>query len=87
MEHSNQICIATLFALREFLNDYQIEGMSVDAPSPGNRSQPNNENVVLDRPTLLQLQEKWISLTSFIRDGKRLHEGVLNALEEADRLM
>ena len=25
--------------------------------------------------------------TSFIRESKRLHEGVLNALEEADRLM
>ena len=24
LEHSNQICIATLFALREFLNDYQV---------------------------------------------------------------
>lgn len=33
------------------------------------------------------LQEKWGSITSFIRESKRLHEGVLNALQEMDHLM
>ena len=28
-----------------------------------------------------------MEMTQFIRDSKRLHEGVLNALEESDRLM
>ena len=26
LEHSNQICIATLLALKEFLGDYRIKG-------------------------------------------------------------
>ena len=31
LEHSNQVCIATLFALRDFLNDYRIGDSAADA--------------------------------------------------------
>ena len=30
---------------------------------------------------------KWIEVTTFIRESKRLHEGVLNALDDLDRLI
>ena len=36
---------------------------------------------------MIKLQEAFVTVTSFIRESKRLHEGVLNALEELDRLM
>ena len=31
LEHSNQICIATLMALKEFLSDYRVESGPVEA--------------------------------------------------------
>ena len=75
LEHSNQICIATLSALRDFLHDYQIGGGEQNPQAP------------LSRPELISLQEAFVAATSFIRESKRLHEGVLNALEEVDRLV
>ena len=36
---------------------------------------------------MIKLQEDWFAATTFIRDSKRLHEGVLNALDEADRMI
>lgn len=36
---------------------------------------------------MIKLQEAFVAATSFIRESKRLHEGVLNAIEELDRLM
>ena len=41
----------------------------------------------MSRPEQLELQEHWDRHTSFIRESKRLHEGVLNALQEMDHLM
>ena len=35
----------------------------------------------------MDLQVKWIEVTTFIRESKRLHEGVLNALDDLDRLI
>ena len=32
-ERSNQICIATMFALRDFLNDYQVGDGAADGPA------------------------------------------------------
>ncbi len=41
----------------------------------------------MSRMETLDLQEDWVTHTTFIRESKRLHEGILNALDEVDRLM
>lgn len=41
----------------------------------------------MSRTETLDLQQDWVAHTTFIRESKRLHEGILNALEEVDRLM
>ena len=41
----------------------------------------------MSRPDMNELQERWITTTTFIRESKRLHEGIMNALDEMDRLM
>ena len=84
-ERSNQICIATMFALRDFLNDHQIGDGAADGPA--NTVSGSRKEDPLSYSERLKLQEDWVAATSFVRDSKRLHEGVLNALEEADRLM
>lgn len=47
----------------------------------------NGANAPMSRNDMLALQQDWVSHTTFIRESKRLHEGILNALDEADRLI
>lgn len=77
LENSNQVCISALNAIRDFFNDYRIgEGEDGRAPT-----------AVFSRDHLLDLQAHWAKVISFIKDSKRLHEGVINALNEADRVV
>ena len=76
-----------MFALRDFLNDYQVGDGAADGPANTAAGNVSRKEDPLSYSERLKLQEDWVAATSFVRDSKRLHEGVLNALEEADRLM
>jgi len=78
------------------LLEYRVEGAdsqdlqragSTRSLTPSMQNSTAVNNTPLSRPEMNELQESWNSVTSFIRESKRLHEGVLNALEEMDRMM
>ena len=71
--------IAALFALRVVLDDFVKKVISKDGEDV--------MDLEIDAQTWYQLQEEWTQSTSFIKDSKRLHEGVMNALEDADRVL
>ena len=99
LEHSNQVCIATLLALKDYLNDYKVQTELAAEPPQITKLQSTTSqsaalaaiqaanSMPLTREELNRFRIGWNSATSFIRESKRLHEGVLNALEEIERLV